>query len=242
MASNHWSCRSTSRAMMSMENVRLPKPRPDSPTSRISRSPSRRWAPTSRSQARSVPPHVASVPLLVYFLAGLAELLHGETGQTDIALQTNVNVRPLLGAQPLIGGFNCLTYVRLDLSKRLNRRELLFQTRDSFSRACAHALVSPMELVPAHAGRVNLGFAQGYDAAFALGDAVATPTSIPDTIVMPFDLRPTLMLDGQQLTVVFGYNTRLFRHETIERLCKRYLAVLQSIGEDPDGNVAGRRA
>ena len=178
----------------------------------------------------------ANVPLLVYFLAGLAELLHHDTGQTDLVLQTSLDVRPLLGAALLVGGFNSPVLIRVDLSKHPSREELLLQVRDTLSQAYEHALVSPNELVPAYAGRVNFGFFLA-GSELQIGDAIGTPIPSPETAVTPFDLRPAIILDGPQLTVSFGYNTRLFRRETIVRLCERFVTVLRSMADDPHANM-----
>jgi fengycin family lipopeptide synthetase D/gramicidin S synthase 2/tyrocidine synthetase-2 len=179
------------------------------------------------------------VTLLVYFLTGLAELLHAETGQTDIALQTSLNVRPLLGAESLIGGFNSPIIVRFDLSKRTCHRELLLRTRDAFSQAYEHALISPAQIVPAYAGRMNVGFA-GSDDVLQLGNVIGTYTRVVSSNSIggiPVDLRPTLVLEGPRLVVYLDYITRLFRRDTVERLCARYFAILRAMAHDPQATL-----
>jgi amino acid adenylation domain-containing protein len=171
------------------------------------------------------------VPPLVYLLAGLTELLHVETGQDEVVFQTTVNMRPLLGAEQLIGGFNGPIFVRI--RRPSSWRDLLIATRDAFATACSHVLVHPLQLVPSHAGRINVGFTQATHT-FELGPAVATPTDTTRPGVVrrqAFDLRPTLDVDGSTLSVSFAYNARLFRPETAERMCDRFLAILRAASE-----------
>ena len=183
-----------------------------------------------------------NVPVLAYLLAGLAELFHSESGQTDIALQTSLNVRPLLDAEPLMGGFNSPIYVRIDLSDHPSRRRLLSQVRSAISDAYSHALIQPLDLVPAHAARVNLGFGVALDnnAGLRIGDALGTAISVPGSMrpAIPFNLRPHVAFAGTSgLIVSFAYNTRLFKHETVERLCRRYITVLRAMAEQTDAPV-----
>ncbi len=178
-----------------------------------------------------------NVTLLVYCVAGLTELLRNETGQTDIPLHTSLNIRPMVGADQLIGGFNSPIYVRTDVSKVVGRRGLLLHVRNDLAQAYDHALFSPLELTPS-AGRVSFGFSGGSSDAFKLGDAVGAPVPSPGMFSAAFDLRASVMLNGRQLTVAFGYNTRLFRQETVERLCERYLAVLEAMVREPDARLS----
>ena len=179
------------------------------------------------------------VTMLVYLLAGLGELLHRETGQDTFAIQTALDVRPMLAAEPLMGGFNSPVFVRVEIGGRTSRRDLLVAIREAFAEAYAHALVSPMQLLPAHLGRVNFGFVgeAGIDT-IELGDAVGSAVELELTTLIPFDLRPQGAVVGGQLSVAFQYNALLFRRETCEGLCARYLDVLRAIADDPGAIVA----
>jgi amino acid adenylation domain-containing protein len=179
------------------------------------------------------------VTMLVYLLAGLGELLHLESGQRTFAIQTALDVRPMLGAESLMGGFNSPVFLRVAIDVHTTRRDMLVAMRDRFAQAYEHALVSPMQLLPAHLGRVNFGFVGDADvAAIELGDAVGAEVELDVTSLTPFDLRPGVALAGGQLTVWFQYNTRLFKRETCERLCARYLDVLRAMADNLDGVIA----
>ena len=178
-----------------------------------------------------------SVPLIVCFLAGLAELLHAETGQTDLVVMTSLDIRPWLGAEALVGGFNSPILIRIDLASCTTHRAVLHHIRETFSQGYSRALISPNEIAPAFVGRVNLGFSAVRDLSFQLGDAVGTPLAGPAMTTDVFDLRPNIVVGERHLGITFGYNPRLFRPETITRLCSRYVRVLRAIGEDPAGKL-----
>jgi amino acid adenylation domain-containing protein len=178
------------------------------------------------------------VPLLPFFLASFAELLHAATGQTDLAIQTTINLRPILELQPLIGPFNGPIFVRFDLAGRRSHRELMRQALDGFAAAYSHALIHPVHVVAPHAGRASLGFSPpGIADDFRLGDATGTLVPEPGMPQIPFDLRSDVQVDRGRLSFRLTYNTRLFRRETIERLAARYFEILRAMATDPDGTI-----
>jgi FkbH-like protein len=180
---------------------------------------------------------------LAYLLAGLAALLHGETGQTDLAFNTNVGTRPVLRAEPLIGPFHSPTFVRVDLASCASYRELLHAYRDGVVDMLRYATVPVLESVEHHVGRLGFGFF-GMNAprpSLALGDArTELLPPWPNRRDTHFDFWPMLDLRDEHLTVHFIYNQLLFRSATVERLAAKYLELLRSIAAAPDARVLVR--
>ena len=181
---------------------------------------------------------------LAYLLTGLVAVLHGETEQTDLALNTNVGTRPGLRADRLIGPFHSPTFVRVDLSSRPTYRQLLAELRQAVIDMLRYAYVPVLERVQHHVGRLGFGFfgMNVPEPVLQLGAArAAILPPWPSRTVTHFDFWPMLDLRSRGLTVHFIYNQRLFRHETVERLAARYLEVLRSIMTTPEARVTTRR-
>jgi len=180
---------------------------------------------------------------LAYLLAGLAALLHGETGQTDLAFNTNVGTRPVLRADALIGPFHSPTFVRVDLASCASYRELLHAYRDGVVDMLRYATVPVLESVEHHVGRIGFGFfgMNAPRATLALGDARTELLPLwPNRRDTHFDFWPMLDLRDEHLTVHFIYNQQLFRPATVERLGAKYLELLRSIAAAPDARVLVR--
>jgi hypothetical protein len=177
---------------------------------------------------------------LAYLLTGLAALLHGETGQTDLAFNTNVGTRPVLRADALIGPFHSPTFVRVDLASCASYRELLHAYRDGVVAMLRYATVPVLECVEHHVGRLGFGFF-GLNAPRATLELDGARTELlplwPNRRDTHFDFWPMLDLRDEHLTVHFIYNQQLFLPATVERLATKYLELLRSIATAPDARV-----
>jgi amino acid adenylation domain-containing protein len=181
---------------------------------------------------------------LTYMLAGLAALLHGATGQVDLAFNTNVGLRPFLGADRLIGPFHSPTFVRMKLDDRPSYRQLLARARAQVVDMLRYPLIPVLERVPHHVGRAGFAFF-GMNVQEPHLDLEGARTTIlpgwPSDGVTHFDLWPMLDLRSTALTVRFVYNRELFRAESIERIAPKYIEILRDIMRDPDARLGALR-
>jgi amino acid adenylation domain-containing protein len=175
-------------------------------------------------------------------LAGLMTTLSRVTGETDIAIGTQVTGRHDVDLEDLIGCFVNTLVVRCDLSGDPTFDELLAQTREKVQGAIDHGEMPTRRLIEmAHqkldASRnplfsVNYMYQQGaeHSTDYDVFRLTNVPTDSPGTF---YDLN-FLMVEGSQgWCLSCEYNVNLFEAATVERVLSYYERVLENVVCNP---------
>ena len=176
-------------------------------------------------------------------LAAFAALLHRRGGQEDQVHCTPASGRHRSGARDLIGYFNNILPLRLDLRGDPPFVELVRQARRVAIEAYKHQDL-PFQII---ADAPNLGAVRLGRVLFSL-DMVWPPGLSPAGLACTsraerietsdFDLSASIWEEDGGLRGVFEYKTVLFDGETIERLIADFVEVLAAIAEDPERRIS----
>jgi amino acid adenylation domain-containing protein/non-ribosomal peptide synthase protein (TIGR01720 family) len=181
------------------------------------------------------------------FMTGLAAfqlLLSRWSGQTDVAVGTPTAGRTHAELEGLIGFFVNTLVLRTDLSGNPSFEELLARVRDAALGAYAHQDVPFEKLVEELRPVRSLSHSPLFQVMFttdqrsgggepALGDASVTGFPLGQGTAK-FDLTLSLVEEGPGGVGVIGYNSDLFRPETIARLGDHLANLLRAIATAPE--------
>jgi amino acid adenylation domain-containing protein len=203
----------------------------------------------------------AGVTLFMTLLAGFDALMSRYSGQTDVAIGTDIANRSWAETEGLIGFFVNQLVMRVEVRPRETFHKLLKRVKEVCLGAYAHQdlpfekLVeelnpernlskSPLfnaKLILQNApverlqmGGIRLISAEGGEVAAAGGASDAAG----DAQTARFDLTVLVIDEGYDLVVAVSYSRDLFDEETIERLISHYANVLRGAVEDPDGPLS----
>src|ERR1043166_2658847 len=184
------------------------------------------------------------VTLFMTMTAAFVALLHGYTGEEDIAIGGVTSGRDHVETEGLLGCFLNTVVIRCAFSRDLPFTELLTQTRNATLGALSHGGV-PFELLvqkfmrrrdPSRAPLVQaLIVVEPPMSPIKEGWAFTHLDVDPGTA--KFDLQLGLDDRPDELTCNFIYNTDLFERETIALLKSRWLKLLDRIGSSPTQRV-----
>jgi hypothetical protein len=225
-------------------SLRLPtdRPRPAQPsyrglrrTFRWSRELSRSLADLSRSEG---------VTLFMLLLAAFDVLLQRATGLEDIIVGAAVANRSRVETEGLIGLFLEMLPLRVDLSGNPRFPDLLRRVQEVCLGALAHQDF-PLERLPEEVRGDGDGTSL-FRVAFGVRNAPFEELRIPGLVIRPIELEReaarfdvtvwvTETADGLEATWTFS--SELFEEPTIERMNRRYEALLQSIVAAPETRI-----
>jgi amino acid adenylation domain-containing protein len=184
--------------------------------------------------------------LFMALVAGLKLLLHGYSGQSDIAIGAGITNRSRVETEGLIGFFVNTLVLRTDLAGDPSFRELLGRVRAVCLGAYAHQDVPFEQLVAElQAGR-NLEQTPFFRMIFAMQSALPplklegltlTPVEL-DSGVARFDLGLYVAETPQGLSCALKYRSDLFRAATIARLAELFAAALSAGVAQPDARLS----
>jgi amino acid adenylation domain-containing protein len=185
--------------------------------------------------------------LFMTMLAGLQVLLHRYTGETDIAVGTQVVGRNVPEVESLIGPFINTLVLRTDLSGDPSFENLLNRARETATEALEHQEV-PLERVAellrakregGNRAMFNVNFIFQRDFVKPWNHAGVEMWPIPSRSPGALhDLNVFLVerKDGWRLSC--EYNTALFRAERITRMLGHLETLLESVANDPAQKIS----
>ena len=184
-------------------------------------------------------------------LAAFQALLARESGMDDVSVGTPVAGRARREAESLIGFFTNTVVIRADLSGRPGFRALLGRAREATLGAYAHADLPFATLASALRPECGPEEMPLFQAVFELEQARAAEDALlfpgaevtalprpPAERTLRSELRLSLRDDGARIDGVLWYRAELFDAATIDRMIRRYLALLEGVVAEPDRPVA----
>jgi aspartate racemase len=184
------------------------------------------------------------VTLFMTMTAAFMALLHGYTGEEDIAIGGVTSGRDRVDTEGLLGCFLNTVVIRCRFSRDLPFTELLSRTRKTTLGALSHGGVPFELLVQKFVRRRDPSRAPLVQALIVVEPPLSplqegwdfTHLDV-DPGTAKFDLQLGLDDRPEGLTCNFIYNTDLFERETIALLKSRWLKLLDRIGAAPTQRV-----
>src|SRR6185369_16400342 len=179
-------------------------------------------------------------------MAAAKALLYRYTGQGDILIGTPIAARNRAETEDLIGLFTNVLVLRTEVSGGLSFEECLARCQETAVSAFAHQDI-PFELLVEELNpERELSYNPIFQVLFVLQSAPAEELKLPEVTLQrfvvdaettKFDLTLNFIETEQELKGTFEYNTDLFEMETIERMCRHYLNLLEGILIHPQSRV-----
>ena len=203
--------------------------------------------PQAIVQALNVLSREAGSTLFMTLLAAFKTLLYRYSGRTDIIVGTNVAGRSTSASEVLIGFFVNMLVLRTQLSPQSGFREFLATVREMSLKAFSHQELPFEMLVEQLQPERNLSYPPLFQVVFSLQNAPASELTLTGLTITPeepesrtakYDLLLDLRESRQGLSGVLEYNTDLLDPTTVSQIGRHYNNLLQSIVDDPDGQMA----
>lgn len=185
--------------------------------------------------------------LFMTLLAAFQALLARYSGQSDIAVATQINARYRSETEDLIGTFANTLILRAHPSPEVSFRELLVEVRKAALEAYANQDVPFEELVEVLQPERSFGDDSALRVMFSLHHAVLHDITLPGVslttldIVIPqtkFDIEMHFREEDEALNGVLIYSTDLFEAETIAQMLQHFEVLLESIITDDTRSIA----
>ena len=184
--------------------------------------------------------------LFMTLLATFQTLLYRTTGQTDIAIGTDIANRTLSEVEQMIGFFVNLLVLRTDLSGQPTFRELLKRVRKDVLEAYAHQDLPFEKVVDLLQPERMLSQAPLVRVLFVLQNTPTVPITLPALSISPvemevdtvnFDLVIFMYEEPQGLKGMLHYSADVFNVSAIELLVEHFLVLLNDIVQHSDTSV-----
>lgn len=184
-----------------------------------------------------------AITLFPIFLTAFAAALHGRSGQTDLLLCTPVLGRHRAATRGVIGYFNNIVPLRLDLAGDPSLAELLGRARNAARDALTHAEV-PLQAI---AGLPELAGVRLTRALFAVQNIPGLALRLPglDTGYRDvpngtanFDLSLFFEEKDGGLNLMLDYKTAVLGPDAVERLKDDTLATIRRLAEHPETRLS----
>jgi amino acid adenylation domain-containing protein len=185
--------------------------------------------------------------LFMALLAGLKAVLHGHSGQADIAVGSPSTGRNRRDLEGLIGLFVNTLVFRTDLSGDPTFRELLHRVRAVALGAYAHQDLPFERLVKELQIERDLGRTPLFQVMIAWQDAPRSAADLPGLPAKPlaisattakFDLNLEVWAGPGGLSIYAEYDRDLFDPATVQRLIGHLEVFLESAGREPDRHLS----
>ncbi|HEV2149289.1 MAG TPA: amino acid adenylation domain-containing protein [Longimicrobiaceae bacterium] len=181
--------------------------------------------------------------LFMVLLAAFKVLLRRYSGQTDVVVGSPVANRGRVETEGLVGFFANTLALRTDLSGDPTFREVVRRVRETALGAYAHEELPFERLVEALQPARDLSRSPVFQVMFLLDNTPVKKLRLPelslepvevDTGISSFDL--TLMMEEKADGLAGGleYATALFDEDTVARMARGYLSLLEGAAADPD--------
>jgi alpha-ketoglutarate-dependent taurine dioxygenase len=185
--------------------------------------------------------------MFMVLLSAFQVMLSRSTGQTDIAVGTDIANRNRTEVEPLIGFFINHVVLRADLFRNPTFRELLGEVRMATIEAYANQDLPFERIVEALQPGRDPSRNPLFQVLFVLQNAPRTAVEIEGIVLRlkevenrsaKFDIALFLEETEQGLFGVWNYNTDLFKETTINRLTMQLEKLLRNIVANPDQRVS----
>ena len=185
--------------------------------------------------------------LFMTLLAAFGALLAKYSRQRDILVGTPIANRNRAEIEGLIGFFVNTLVLRTDLSGDPSFEELVQRVREVALDAYAHQDVPFEQLVEVLQPERDMSHSPLFQVMFALQNAPFRAQEISSDLVLEpveahsgtakFDLTLFMVEEGERLGGAFEYNTDLFDDETISRMIRHFVRLLELAVAEPDKSV-----
>ena len=180
-------------------------------------------------------------------LSAFNVLLHKLTGENDICVGSPIANRNRKELEGLIGFFVNTLVLRSKINDKLSFVDLLNQVKQTTLLSYDHQDTPFEKLVEAISPERDMSYSPLFqvmmvlqntpDEAIDLGDVEIAPFEI-ESKISKFDLTLNLEESENILNGNLEYNTDLFKNDTISRLIKYYLKVLETITENNEIKIS----
>lgn len=184
-----------------------------------------------------------SATLFMVMLAGFAAVLHRSTDQDDLLLCTPVTGRHRFHAKELIGYFNNILPMRLDLSGDLSLLELIQRTRRVAIDAYNNQDV-PLQWIadlpamrPLTLSRLLFSFDMEWPPPLDLPGVACEPMPV-ETGAADFDLSISLWSKQDRIFGSFRFKRGVFDDDAVAALAQEYRTVLAILAGRPDTKLS----
>ncbi|WP_187299439.1 non-ribosomal peptide synthetase [Nitrospira moscoviensis] len=183
--------------------------------------------------------------LFMGLLAAFQILLSRYSGQDDIAVGVPIANRTRRFTEDIIGTFVNTLVMRTDLSNRPSFTEAVGRVRDSALGAYAHQDLPFERLVSAVAPGRDLSHSPLVQVLFNVANAPLGRIEFDGLTWAPFEFDGgtvqfdlTMTIDTEVSRKVYlSYRTDLFTGETVERMVREYVALLEAVAADPHRTI-----
>ncbi len=180
--------------------------------------------------------------LYMVLISAYKVLLSRYSGQQDLVVGSPIAGRPHADIENIIGMFVNMIAIRSFPSPNKSFNEFLNEVKDSCLKAYDNQEYQYEELVDKLGSKRDMSRNPLFDVSFTLQnlDIETNTQSLKfkpydfENSVSKFDLTLWCAQEKDCIEFVFEYCTGLFKQETIERLKKDYVKILESIVENPD--------
>ncbi len=180
-------------------------------------------------------------------LAALTVCLHRDTGQTDLVIATPVAGRHRAASRGVVGYFNNILPLRLDLSGRPTFREAIRATDRSVRDAFAHQ-DAPFHRIVEQPGLDHLNVTR---CAFSLQNTTSMALDLPGiasdyddvaTDTSNFDLAVFLEAYAGTYRGIVDVRTDLWSPAALDGFVARFQSLVEALVAEPDQPIADQRA
>ncbi|SCW86107.1 non-ribosomal peptide synthase domain TIGR01720/amino acid adenylation domain-containing protein, partial [Paenibacillus tianmuensis] len=185
--------------------------------------------------------------LYMVLLAAYTALLHKYTGQEDVVVGTPLAGRHHADLEPIIGMFVNTLALRNYPSGNKTFLDYVGEVKEQALGAFDHPDYPFEELVNKLNVRRDMSRNPLFDTMFELRNAEPEGTAFHDvhfsgypvdSAIAKFDLTLEADFDERGLTFTLEYATALYSRETVERLARHFLRVLEEVVQSPDTKLA----
>jgi amino acid adenylation domain-containing protein len=187
--------------------------------------------------------------LFMTLLAGFQALLSRYSGQEDVVVGSPIANRNRAEVEPLIGFFVNTLAMRTDLSGEPTFKELLRRVRETCLGAYAHQELPFEKLVEELEPERSLSHTPLFQVMFSMQSAPGTGAEFGELsmsgvaaggpVASKFDLMLTAQeAAGGEVECGWVYNTDLYEPQTIERLSRHLVSLLDSAAQRPGRAVS----
>ncbi|MCK4261003.1 MAG: amino acid adenylation domain-containing protein, partial [Halanaerobiales bacterium] len=181
--------------------------------------------------------------LYMVLLAAYNALLSKYTGQEDIIVGSPIAGRSHADLQNIIGVFINMLPMRNYPESHITFKEFLKAVKENALKAYEHQNYQFEQLVEKLSIRRDLSRNPLFDTMFVLHNTENEVIEINDLKFAPYNFNKTISkyditinAEEQQGKIGFGmeYSTKLFKHETMERLANHFITILKQIAQNTE--------
>ncbi|MCP5046251.1 MAG: amino acid adenylation domain-containing protein, partial [bacterium] len=200
------------------------------------------------TQALKNAAHSQGATLYIILLSFYALFLSRLSGQEDIVIGTPVAGREHSDLEPIIGMFVNTLALRYGSFGNVTFESFLQQLKEQTLNAFANQDYLYEDLVEKLSVKRDTGHNPLFDALFTLMNIDIPDLELPGLKIEPYDYKGTttkfdLTLEGGEsksgLSFTFEYNTKLFKHETIQRFSRYFKRLLSQSLDRPRAKITG---